>query len=97
MFKKGIIQYTLRLFKTDECRLFLRRIDSNFPLERKSSIWRNKEYRLFEEIDKKPTCRYCFNQCVSKNGKNQYGKQKYYCNICKRNFVVGKWSKKNEK
>jgi len=94
--KKDIKQYTLHLWKTDDCRKFLRSIDEDFPLDRKSKIWRRKEYRLFEEIPEKPNCKHCGSSVVSKNGKNQYSKQKYFCNDCNKNFTDGKWSITNE-
>lgn len=76
---------TLRMGKTSECRDFLRQIDSGFPLERKSRIWRNPDYKLFESLDT-PECKFCKGSTF-KNG-TLGNKQTYQCRDCLRQFRV---------
>ena len=76
---------TLRLWRTNECRDFLRQIDSGFPLERKSRIWRNPDYKLFESLDT-PECKFCKGSTF-KNG-TLGNKQTYQCRDCLRQFRV---------
>lgn len=86
--KENTEQSTLRLHRTNDCRQFLRWIDPVFPLVRKSDVWRNPIYRLWEEIPDKPCCRFCFSHNTYKNGSNSNKKQKFYCKDCKRQFVI---------
>jgi len=80
------IHPTIRLLKTEDCRSFLRCIDCDFPLERKAIIWRNNQYKLFEEIKTFPACAFCGGEDIIRNGKIR-GEQKYLCIMCGRQFT----------
>jgi hypothetical protein len=84
--KSGKLQHTIRLFKTEECRAFLRAIDQYFPpLPRKSNIWNDPQYHLWEDISVSPPCKHCQSSYTFKNGTSK-GIQKYRCKLCGRQF-----------
>jgi len=82
----GKKQYTIRLFGVKKCKIFLRIIDPEFPLKRKSDLWRDKDCHVFEDIVY-PRCKYCQSDLVYKFGKNQKGEVKFLCRGCGRQFT----------
>lgn len=86
---KDEVQYTIRGWKTEDCRRFLKKLDEEFPpLKRKSDIWNNPAYRLWEEISALPNCPYCKKSDVYKNGKAVNLHQKYLCKTCRRQWTL---------
>lgn len=85
--EKNLPQYTLRLERTNESRAFLIGINDDFPLARKSAIWRNSEYGLFVPIMPLPFCRFCNGDNIQKNGWKT-GEQYYRCLMCGRQFSI---------
>jgi hypothetical protein len=83
--KKQKSQYTIRLYTVSKCKKFLRLIDKDFPLKRKSDIWRNPECRTFEDVVN-PNCKYCNSSKVHKNG-HLHGVSSFKCMGCGRNFT----------
>ena len=86
VYKEKNGQATIRLFKTADCRVFLRRIDKGFPLARKAAIWRDQRYRLFEDIPPLPSCAFCQSDETKRNG-HLLGVQNYRCLGCGRQFT----------
>lgn len=95
-FKFAIYQddgkFFIRLNKGANTKILLQDIDSAwvFPLERKSSTWRNNKIKIVEQNKLMPFCKFCGSADVYKNGFGYRVKQKvqkYFCKICKKQFI----------
>jgi hypothetical protein len=78
-------QWTIRLLQKEYCKKFLRLIDKDFPLLRKSLKWRDPECFVFVD-DPLPICIYCYGKKSHKY--NIINNEQYYhCLECGRNFA----------
>lgn len=80
-------KYVIRLNHSDRTKKVLQDIDPIFPesMNRKSNIWRCSEAKLYFRKTY-PPCKWCLSTKIYKNG-TENGKQKYQCQICKRQFI----------
>jgi len=84
-------QYTICTTNTSDSKKLFRIIDYDFPLDRKSKIWRTDSMDLWDRnVIFNPICSFCGSNNTIKHGKSKlkdYEKQKYYCKDCQKDYL----------